>query len=122
MAETLLVLVILAALAWWGLRAVRKVANRMATLSMSGARAKGHVRRVEKKRLSRTDNAYLVHIEFETTLGKQHTYTLKVRHSDVDDYYEGQVLDIVYDPSNPDNCALRSTLDEVQSLRSGSRH
>ncbi len=117
MAETFLVILVLVALAWFGLRAIRKAANRMATLSMTGARTKGHVRKLEKKRLSRTDDAYIVRIEFTTANGREQTWELKVRHSDFGDYYEGQVLDIVYDPSNPGNCALESTVEQVRAVR-----
>ena len=117
MAETVLVILVLMGLAWFGLRSIRNAAKRMATLSMTGARTKGHVRKVEKKRLSRTDDAYLVHIEFTTADGREQTWELKVRHSDFDNYYEGQVLDIVYDPSNPENCAFESTVEEARAIR-----
>ena len=117
MAELVLIAAAVAGLVWFGWRAIKRAAGRMADLAVHGHEAQAYVSKVEKKRLSRTDDAYIVTYEFTANDGRQYSRELNVKPSEFENFQQGQNLEIVYDTRNPEVSALKASVDEVRKLQ-----
>lgn len=110
----LIVALILVALAA-ALRYLKRKAGNMASLMATGEVARGHVAKVEKRKLSRADSAFFVRYGFTAADGVDYEREIEVLPNEFSKYTEGQPIDIIYDPRNPDQSVLKDAVDAVRA-------
>ena len=113
MPELILIVLVVVGLFWFAMRFVKRAVGRMATLSTNGHEAKGRVSKVQKERLSRTDNANRVAYVFSATDGIKYQREIDVLPSEFSQYLKVQPIDIDYDPRNPEVNMLKNVVDKV---------
>ena len=97
------------------IRYLKRKAGNMASLMATGEVARGHVAKVEKRRLSRTDRAFFVRYGFTAADGVDYEREIEVLPDEYSKYTEGQPIDIVYDPRNPELSVLKDAVDAVRT-------
>lgn len=118
MIVTIVVLAVVFGLGWLAYRALRRVARRgkeMTVLARDGLATEGLVTRVEKIRLNRAgEQQFFATYEFSDTGGSTHHRRLELLTSEIENYTEGQEIDIVYLPGQP---SINATKDSVNQVR-----
>lgn len=114
MAESILIIAVVVALAYYAWRRISVRGRQMAMLISRGTVVTGKVVRTERKRLSRAYKACRVRYEFTTTGGLSYEREIEVLPKEFGNYSEGQAIDIVYDPVDPEVNALRDAVDAVR--------
>lgn len=118
-----LILATIAGGAWLGIRHLKRklgaAAADMSSLLLEGENTTAHVRRVEQRRMSRSEFEYFVTYAFRTADDLDVEKELRVPATHFDDYSEGQSIEIVYLPRDPSVSATREMVDKVRNTRPG---
>lgn len=112
MAETVLVVVLLVVLAYFGMRKVTRSARQMSTLVSRGVTVTGTVTKAEHVRKSRAaQRVSELGYTFRTTGGIEYTRTIRVLPKEIQKFSVGQSIEIVYDPSDPNVNMIKEQVD-----------
>lgn len=77
--------------------------------------ATGTIVSAQRVRRSRTADSCLVRYAFTAKGGNEYHREIEVKAQEFEKYTEGQPIDIVYDPKNPDNNMLRRAVDDARA-------
>ncbi|HNP62668.1 MAG TPA: DUF3592 domain-containing protein [Woeseiaceae bacterium] len=117
MAELVLTIIVLAVAGFFAVRWVKKRASAMAGLLTNGETVTGRIVMAKRVRRSRTYKACMVRYAFVTRDGREYEREIEVRPRDFESYTEGQEIDIVYDPGNPEKSMLQSAVRKARDTR-----
>ncbi|MDJ0759466.1 MAG: DUF3592 domain-containing protein [Woeseiaceae bacterium] len=109
------------ALAWMGVRALKRklfaAGAEMSSLMLEGEPAKARVLAAERRRMARGEFEYYVTYTFRSRDNEEHRKEFRVSPTELDNYLEGESIDIVYLPRDPSVSATREMVDRVRSAR-----
>ena len=115
----ILILIAIGAAIWFALRKLKAklalAAERMSSLVQQGIATTGRISAAERRRRSRGEYDYFVTYSFEAKDGSEYSKELRVKATEFDDYTEGQPIDLVYLPNNPDVSATREMVDKIRN-------
>ena len=123
MSEWLIPIVALALVAGIVL-AIRRVAKRSQSLKLLGERGHsvvGTVTHVRAERRSRGEKDLVVRYSFKSGGGTEYSHQLKVTPKEFKSYSEGQDIDIVYLPDDPNVNALKVLVDQITNAMNRKR-
>ncbi|MBT8099839.1 MAG: DUF3592 domain-containing protein [Gammaproteobacteria bacterium] len=111
MAEMLLIIVLIVIGLIFAWRRLTRRGRQMAMLVSRGTVVTGQVVKAERKRLSRTHDAFMLRYSFVSSGGIEYEREIEVMPKDFDNYVEGQAIDVVYDPAAPEVNMLKDAVD-----------
>ncbi len=114
-----LILIAIVAAIWFGVRKLKEklaaAAETMSSLVREGIATTGRISAAERRRRSRGEYDYFVTYSFEAKDGNEYSKERRVKATEFGDYAEGQPIDIVYLPNDPDVSATREMVDKVRN-------
>lgn len=110
MEKFFLIIVFFAVVGFLAIRHIKKRANEMSSLMSRGTEVTGKVVEVRKVRKSRTHKSFQMRYKFVTSGGIEYERKVELRPTEFDQYREGQAIEIVYDPVNPENNVLKRAM------------
>lgn len=110
-----LTLIVFALAGFFAFRWVKKRAADMSGLLSTGATVTGKVVMAQRIRRSRTYEACMLRYSFVAGNGIEYEREIELKPRDFALYSEGQAINIVYDPSNPDNSMLQGAVKEARA-------
>ena len=88
-------------------------------LLLEGETTTARITAAEKRRMSRGEFEYFVTYAFKSRDDVEHSKELRVSATEFDDYREGQQIDVVYLPSDPDVSATHAMVARVRNTSHG---
>lgn len=120
--ETLaFVVVLFAIIGVYAIRRVKKRALDMSGLLSGGETVTGKVVMAERVRRSRTHYACRVRYAFVARDGNEYEREIEVLPNELERYREGQAIDVIYNPGNPNVSMLASAVADARDARN-TRH
>lgn len=92
-------------------RRAAKRAREAADLVSRGTPVTATVIKLERKRRSRSSFSYRLRYRFTTTGGVDYERETELLPKEFKNYSEGQDIEVVYDPANPDVSMMKSMVD-----------
>ena len=114
-----LILIAIVAAIWFAIRKLKEkmmaAAETMSSLVQEGIATTGRVSAAERRRMSRGEYDYFVTSSFDAKDGSEYSKELRVKATEFDEYAEGQPIDVVYLPGDPNVSATREMVDKVRN-------
>ena len=114
MPEVMLIIILLAVVLIVAYRHIARRGRQMARLLSRGTQVTGKVISARRVRRSRTDRAFRVRYGFVTSGGVKYEREIEVGPTEFEQFSEGQSLEIVYDPGNPEVNMLKSAVSAAR--------
>ncbi len=109
------------ALVWMGVRALKRKLSaagaEMSSLLLEGEPATARVLAAERRRKARGEFEYYVTYTFRSRDNEEHRKEFRVSPTELDNYPEGESIDIVYLPRDPSVSATREMVDRVRGAQ-----
>lgn len=96
------------------MRRVMRRGQEISQLCADGRVATAEIVELRKQKRSRGERYYFVRYSFKASSGQEFSREWDVDGSEFAGYAEGQALDIVYLPSDPETSALKSLVDKTR--------
>lgn len=96
------------------IRRVSKRGDELKQLCDRGQAVVGKLTQLRKQRRSRTDDDHYITYTFTSGGGIEYSRELKVSEYEFADYAEGQAVDVVYLPDDPNINALKTLVDQMR--------
>ena len=123
MSEWILPIVALGVIAgiFWAIRRVAKRGQRLKLLSERGRTVVGTVTHVRAERRSRGEKDLVVGYSFKSGGGTEYSRKLIVTPQEFKSFSQGQHIDIVYLPDDPNINAMKKLVDQIQGAMKSKR-
>ena len=115
--EFLLILIIVLLIGTGVIFVVRRLSRRgqeLKQLCENGSAAVGTLTEVRAERRSRSEDDHFIRYTFKSFTGNEYSRELKVKESEYVNYTQGQAVDIIYLPNDPDINALKILVDQMR--------
>lgn len=114
MSEAFLFFLVAAIALFFFFRQAAKRARQAADLISRGTPITAKVIKLERKRRSRSSTSYRLRYRFTTTGGVDYERETELLPREFKNYTEGQDIEVVYDPSDPNVSMMKSMVDATR--------